>query len=253
MRIQGHTHYRSAPIRAVAIVAALALLGASLVLAGCGTTIVSGDKNAIRTVTASGEGKALAAPDTAEMTFGASTSGADAKKVLAAASETADKIVAAVKDAGIPADDIQTTGVNLYPQYDYASSGRATVTGYEGTVSVRVTVRDVTKLGVVIGAASGAGANNIYGPTWSLSEDSDQANDAIEQAIKDAKARATTMASAVGAKVGQVVTVSESAVSSPIVYGDTSIAAEGLGADSVKVEPGNLEVVANVTVTFILE
>ena len=239
--------------RSLAFVAVIALLVATVALSGCGTTIVSGDGTTTRTVTASGTGKALAAPDTAEMTFGASSTGADAKKVLASASATADKIVAAVKDAGIPADDIQTTGVNLYPQYDYSATGKSTVNGYEASVSVRVIVRDVTKLGAVIGAASGAGANNIYGPTWSLSEDSAQADEAIQQAIKDAKARAGTMAAAVGAKVGQVMTVSEASVDTPMIYGESSIAAQGLDTSSVKMEPGNLEVYANVTVTFILE
>lgn len=231
----------------------LALSLGALTLAGCKTTVLSGNGTALRTVTASGAGKSLSAPDTAEMTFGATVWGADAKKVLAEAGGLSDAIVAAVKKAGIDAEDIQTAGVSLYPQYTYPDNGKPTISGYEAQVSVRVMVRDIEKLGAVITAASDAGATNIYGPNWSLSEEAAQADTAIQSAIEDARRRAEAMASAVGASVGEVVTITESSVSAPILYGDRSFAEAGAIEDAVKIEPGNLEVMANVTVTFIIE
>lgn len=231
----------------------LALSLGALTLTACKTTVVSGNGTALRTVTASGEGKSLAAPDTAEMTFGATSTGTDPKKVLADAGKVSDAIVAAVKKAGIDAADIQTTGVSLYPQYDYSTSGKPSVNGYEAQVSVRVKVTDIEKLGAVITAASDAGATNISGPNWSLSEDAAEADTAIQSAIEDARRRAEAMAAAVGASVGEVVTITESSVTTPILYGDRSFAAEQAAMDSVKIEPGNLEVMASVTVTFIID
>lgn len=242
---------RTRTLAPLALVVALAL--GALALSGCGTTIVSGDGTVIRSITASGEGKALAAPDTAEMTFGATASGSDPKAVLAEANSISSAIVDAVKSAGVADEDIQTSGVSLYPQYDYSSGGKAaTITGYEAQVSIMAKVRDIATLGEVITAASEAGATNIYGPSWSLSEDAAQANLAIENAITDARQRAEAMATAAGVSIGEVITVTESSVSSPIIYSDRAYAAEA-GADSMAIEPGNLEVMASVTVTFVIE
>lgn len=230
----------------------LALAVGSIALSGCGTTIVSGDGTALRTITASGEGRSLAAPDTAEMTFGATASGQDPKAVLAEAGTISKAIVDAVKGAGVDADDIQTSGVSLYPRYDYTSSGKPSISGYEAQVNVLAKVRDVAKLGDVIDAASGAGATTIYGPSWSLSEDSEQADLAIDEAIADARRRAEAMASAVGESIGDVVTVTESSVESPIIYSSRTMAADATESGKVGIEPGNLEVTANVTVTFLI-
>ena len=238
------------------LVALIVLAAALVALSGCivrGATTGSGQAP-INTVTAAGEGKALGAPDTAEMTFGASQSGTDPDVVLDEAAKISKAIVDAVKKAGIADDDIQTTGVNLYPQYDYSGVSVSRVVGYEGSVSVQVTVRDVAKLGDIIAAAGNAGATNISGPAWRLDEDSEQTKLAIENAVSDARTRAEVMAAAVGKSVGKVVSINETGVSTPILYGDMSVTdagAERLG--NVPIEAGNLEILANVTVVFELK
>lgn len=227
----------------------IAILLATLALAGCQTKVVTTSGAApLYTVTAGGTGKVVAPPDVAEMYFGASVVAEEANSALSQASKTADDITAAIKGAGVPAEDIQTANVSVYPEM--TGDGR-TVTGYRASVQVRVKIRDIAKIGEVITAASGAGANEIGGPSFTIGDDSDVRNDAIELAIADARERAGVMAKAAGKSLGEIISVSESNVSIPPLYYDTG--AMRAAEDAVAIEPGQLDVSSSVTVVFELK
>jgi uncharacterized protein YggE len=235
------------------LVLAIALIAGALVLGGCTTKVVSAPAGSVLyTVTASGEGKAIAAPDQAEMSFGVTTQGAEAKKTLDDAAKQADKIIAALKRAGVAAEDLQTSGVSLYPQQDYSNDRAPRITGYQATIQVRVTMKDISKVGDIIEAGAGAGANQISGPTFTLSEKSVSREEAIKAAVADAKSRAEVMAKAAGKSVGDVISVSETGVNAPPIY----YGAEKSSLDAsyaAAIEPGTLDVTASVTIVFELE
>ncbi|MCE5191039.1 MAG: SIMPL domain-containing protein [Actinomycetia bacterium] len=235
------------------LVLALALVVGALALGGCTTKIVTAPSGAaINTVTATGEGKAVAAPDQADMNFGITTQGTDAKKTLDDAARKADAIIAALKKAGVAKEDLQTSGVNVYPQQDYSSGKTPRITGYQASVQVRATIKDMAKIGDVINAGTGAGANEVSGPAFTLSDQAASRTDAIDKAIADAKSRAEVMAKAAGKSVGDVLGISETGVSvPPIMYGAVKTAADAAG--SVPIETGTLDVTANVTVVFELK
>jgi len=243
-------HIRNAGLVAVLGLSALVVVA----LAGCGTrVVVDPGTGVLNTVTASGEGKEAASPDQAEMIFGATVQGTEPKTTLAEASSTADTIVAAIKAAGIADDHIQTTGVNLYPQYDYREGQAPKITFYQASVQVRVTMEDTAKIGDVINAAAGAGATDIGGPNWTLSEDAASRAVAIEKAVADAKTRAEVMAKAAGKSVGEVVSLSEAGVSVPIIYGEFGRSAQDTAEFAPTIQPGTLDITAQVTVVFELK
>lgn len=229
----------------------IGVLGALAVfaLAGCQTKVVTAPSGVINTVTAQGEGKTSATPDQAEMTFGATVTGSDAKKTLAEAATTANAITAALKKAGIAEKDLQTAGVNLYPQQDFREGRAPVITGYQASVQVRATIHDIGKVGDVISAASGAGATDIGGPSFTLSEDSTARAEAIRHAVADARARAEVMAKAAGKSLGDVVSVSETGASVPVVWGERAYKATD-AAGTVDIQPGSLDITAEVTVVF---
>lgn len=236
-------------IGAVAGVVVLAL--AVALLGGCTTKVItSGGTTPLNTVTASGEGKTVAAPDMAEMYFGVSVQAEQAAAALEQASATAEKISSAIKGAGVDAKDIQTANVSVYPEQDY-SGNKVVVTGYRATIQVRAKIRDITTVGDVITAASDAGANEIGGPSFTLADDSTVRNEAIALAIADARTRAEAMAKAAGKSLGEIISVSESGVSVPI-YATDMAAARAEGA-SVPIETGQLDITASVTVVFELK
>lgn len=222
---------------------------AAMALTGCTTKVVTTNgAPALYTVTAGGTGKVAAPPDMAEMYFGASATAEDAKTALGNASAVAEDITAAIKRAGIPSNDIQTANVSVWPEQ--SGGERVTVTGYRASVQVRVKLRDIEKVGEVITAASEAGANEIGGPSFTLSDDADVRNEAIEAAIADARKRAQVMAKAADKSLGEIVSVSEANVSVPPIYYDMGARAT---AESVPIEPGQLDISTSVTVVFELK
>lgn len=236
-------------IRHVFLVAVL--LGA-LVVGGCSTRVVTTSGAApLYTVTAGGTGEVAAPPDMAEMFFGASVVAEDAKSALSQASKTAEDITAAVKNAGIPAEDIQTANVSIWPEQS-GDGNSITITGYRASVQVRVKIRDIEAVGEVITAASEAGANEIGGPSFTLDDDADVRNEAIELAIADARKRAEVMADAAGKSLGEIISVSEANVSIPPLYYDMGSRAAAEAAD-VAIEPGQLDISSSVTVVFELK
>jgi len=235
---------------AAALLAALAL--ALVALAGCGQTAATTTTTgaAANTVTASGAGAAQAVPDTAEMSFGVSTTSPNAKTALEQASRSAEQIASAVKKQGVAGEDIQTQDVSVYPQTT-DQNGKQAITGYQASLSVRVNVRDISKLGEVISAANAAGANDISGPSFTVADPAPARAKAIDEAVADARKSAEAMAKAAGKSVGDVLSMSSSdAGSVPMAFG----ASDAVGAaKAVPIEPGQLDITANVVVVFELK
>jgi len=232
-----------------ALLAALVLALAAL--AGCGEASTTPAGAAANTVTASGAGTTQAVPDTAEMSFGVTTMSPNAKSALDDASKSAEQITAAVKKLGIADKDIQTQDVSVYPQ-TVDQDGKQVITGYQASLNVRVKVRDIAKLGEIISAANAAGANAISGPTFSVDDPAPARAQAIEEAVADARKSAEAMAKAAGKSVGAVLSMSSSDVG--LVPGPMYGASDMAGAaKDVPIEPGQLDITANVVVVFELK
>lgn len=231
-------------------IVAVVLVVVLLALGGCQTKVVTTEGAApLYTVTASGNGKTVAAPDIAEMYFGATVMADDAKAALSQANDIAEQVAKAVKGAGVASEDIQTANISVWPEQN-SEGGKIVITGYRASIQVRARVRDIDSVGDVIGAATEAGANEISGPTFTLDDDSDVRNEAIELAIDDARKRAEVMAKAAGKSLGEIISVSEAGLSTPIYY---AAADSAMGGGSVGVEPGQLDITASVTVVFELK
>ena len=231
-----------------ALLAALALALAAL--AGCGDT-TNTTVAAANTVTASGAGTTQAVPDTAEMSFGVTTMSPNAKSALDEASKSAEQIASAVKKQGIADEDIQTQDVSVYPQ-TVDQNGKQVITGYQASLSVRVKVRDIAKLGEVISAANAAGANNVSGPSFTIDDPAPARAKAIDEAVADARKSAEAMAEAAGKSVGEVLSMSSSDVGlvPSAMYSASDMAG---AAKDVPIEPGQLDISANVVVVFELK
>jgi len=232
-----------------ALLAALVL--ALVLLAGCGEASTTPAGAAANTVTASGAGTTQAVPDTAEMSFGVTTMSPNAKSALDEASKSAEQIASAVKKQGIADEDIQTQDVSVYPQ-TVDQGGKQVITGYQASLSVRVKVRDIAKLGEIISAANAAGANAISGPTFTIDDPAPARAQAIDEAVADARKSAEAMAKAAGKSVGAVLSMSSSDVG--LVPGPMYEASGMAGAArDVPIEPGQLDITANVVVVFELK
>ncbi len=185
------------------------------------------------------------------MTFGVTKENSNAKKALSEASATAAKITSALKKQGIAGEDIQTSNVSVYPQ-QIDRGGKPVITGYQASISVTAKVKDIGTLGDVITAANDAGADTISGPSFNISENSRYQAEAIDDAVAKARKSAEAMAKAAGKTVGDVLSMGTTDVNVPIPLAGRAWAADSAKA-SVPIEPGQLEVTADVTVVFELK
>jgi len=245
----------------IATLALGALALASLALVGCKTEVITptGDSTTLNTVTSSGNGTALAAPDTAELTFGIVSTDPKAKPALDRASKVADDVATALKKAGVAEEDIQTANMRIDPNYTYDNTGEKppTVVSYRASIDLRVKVRDMEIIGTVIEAGTAAGASTVNGPTFTLDDDAAATDEAINKAVEDAKRRAEAMAKAAGKSVGEAVSIQETAIEVPTVYSNAKDALArqdaAFAATPVAVEAGQLDITADITVVFQLK
>ncbi len=228
--------------------AALALAGAMAMamLLSLATAAHAGGK-----ITVMGEGAISSTPDMATIMLGVTSQGETAGAALTDNSRQVQEILARLTAAGIEARDMQTSGLSLNPQFDYdqsASGKLPDILGYMVTNNVTVIVRDLPKLGQVLDEVVQGGANTFNGLTFGLSEPTPALDEARKKAVADAHRKADLYATAVGAKVGQIVSIAENsgyAEPAPMFR----MAADSAGAP-VPVAAGELRVTAIVTIEY---
>ncbi len=223
------------------------------------TVANGGDETAMeRTITVSGEGTVSAKPDIATLSLGVQTTGDSAQEALALNSEEMNGVIAALLQADISEDDIQTTGLNIYPVYDnrpVEPGGSRQVIGYRATNSVTIIVHDIALAGTVLDVAVKAGANVASGIQFGLSDMDSIIDEALVASVADAQAKAQVIAGALGVTVGEPLVVIQEYIERPQanVYLARAEAAFDSGGFSPPVQGGSVRVTAHLRVTFALE
>ena len=168
-----------------------------------------------RTVSVSATGSVTAEPDVAQISAGVVSEADSAKDALGRNSIVMTKLIEGLKAAGIQAKDIQTTTLNVEPRYTQPKDGRAAaINGYRVINQVRLTVRDVKRLGEVLDQAIALGANQINHIAFDVANMETLKDDARKQAMENARRRGELYAKAAGGEAGAVLRISES-VSEP--------------------------------------
>lgn len=200
-------------------------------------------------ITVVGTGSVTTKPDTAEWSFGVQTSAETAEAALGANSEAMKRVVDALRDAGVASDDLQTEQVSVWPR---TSDDGLTIVGYDASNTVRATIRDLDRAGATVDAAVAAGANQVYGPSLTVSDADAQYRAAVDAAFDDARARAEAIAEKAGLTLGAPVAIVEGGGGGAVPYYGQA-AMEGAAAADVAVEPGTQDVGASLTVTFAID
>ncbi|MGV8941675.1 MAG: SIMPL domain-containing protein [Lysobacter sp.] len=194
-------------LRPLALAAAL-VLGVTA-MPGIAQTAPTAMASANTLLSVSAEAQATRVPDIARLSTGVVTQAADAQAAMQANANQMTQVVAAIRKAGIAERDIQTSGVNLNPQYRYADNQSPAITGYEARNNVNITVRKIGELGRIMDALVGVGANQIQGPSFEVDDKESAFDEARRTAIDKAKARASMYATELDLKVLRIVSISE--------------------------------------------
>lgn len=197
-----------------------------------------------RLVTVTGEATVAVAPDTAVIRLGVTTQGKTAREASDADAHKMTAVLAAIKHSGIAERYIQTSRLSLQPQYDTSKSGTARLLGFQVTNQVTINIHDIENLPSILDQAIAAGANEMSGIEFIVSDQSKLLDKARDEAIADAHRKATLYAQAAGGKLGHVVSITEEGSNPP----PHPVAA--LRAGAVPVAPGEQTLRAMVRVSY---
>jgi uncharacterized protein YggE len=183
-------------------------------------------------------GEVTRVPDVAVISAGVVSRSTTASAALQDTADRMQRVIGALKRAGVADRDIQTSSVSLNPEYRY------------NTVTVRF--RDIRQSGKILDALVAQGANQISGPNLVVDKPEAALDEARAKAIATGRSRAVLYARSLGMRVVRVVSVNESGgYYAPPPAAPMPMAA--MERASTKIEPGEQKLQVNLAMTFELQ
>jgi uncharacterized protein YggE len=170
-------------------------------------------------ISVTGEATLSVAPDQAQIEAGVTSEAKTAREASGANNAAMGKVLLALKAAGIEQKDIQTSRLSLQPESaPNRPPGPNTIVGYRASNHVTVRLHDITKIAGTIDMLVGAGATDIGGIDFSVSNASKLLDDARAQAVADARRKAEIYARAAGVTLGAPLSISEEGAPGPVTF-----------------------------------
>jgi uncharacterized protein YggE len=153
----------------------------------------------------------------------------------------------------IDRDQVDTTGASVRPDYRWnREKEEQELRGYIAERRIAIEIDDLDKLGAAVEGAVGAGVNQVSPPRLDSSKRKQTYRQALRAAAEDARANALQLATALGARLGSVITInsgtSEPRPPVPYAAGVRAMAAESDAVESYNA--ADLSFDATVTVVF---
>ena len=206
----------------------------------------------IRTLNVTGVGTVYLAPDIATVMIGVHTENKDVTQAVTANNASIQKVKDALIKFGIDEKDIQTQNFSVFQNQKFDANGQPTETVYAVDNSLSVNVRDISKVGKLLGTVVGSGANSINGISFDVADKTKAMTDARKLALSDAQSQAEEMATALGATLGSVqsAVVNYSGSPTPFAYGMGGGPVEKSAAINVPISAGQLVVTTTIQLTY---
>lgn len=205
-----------------------------------------------RTVTVEGEGEVEAVPDVAEVSAGVTARADSARQALDASNAAMARVMSLLRAAAVGERDIRTSGLTVSPVYERPDrDSPQKIAGYQATNQVTITIRDLNRLGTILDSAVTAGSNRVEGIRFRIANTEELLDSARGAAFRDAKRRAVLYAEAAGAKLGDVLRITEQTAHMPqprLLAADAATFSR-----AVPVSPGTQELRVSILVQFALE
>jgi len=203
-----------------------------------------------REVTVTGVGTASAQPDIAQASIGVQVNAPTVAQATREDETQMAAVIAKLKDLGVAAEDIQTSEYSIFPQRNFQNGNSGQVTGYQVSNTAQVTIRDLSKVSTILDQVTQAGANNVYGVTFSLGNPTQLQSEAIDSAVADAQSHANELAKASGVQLGEIESISQVVAPTPVPFAAASAQAAG---SAVPIQPGTIKVNAQVQITYVIK
>lgn len=206
------------------------------------------------TVTVSGEAKSIQQNQIASFTAGVDAVNDSKDNAVKEVNSKMDSLIKGAKDFGISGADIKTQSLSFYQNEEmYYDNGvqKSRKGQWRVSNSIEITLREIDKVGSMADMLASSGANNVYGPNFQFDDTSEFENSLFEQALKNAKTKAETIATASGRKLGKVISVNEGLGGGNIFPMYAKTMAEGGGG--APIQPGSGTVSKSITGVFELK
>jgi uncharacterized protein YggE len=198
-------------------------------------------------------GEVTRIPDVAIVTAGVVSRSATATAALQETADRMQRVLAALRRAGVEERDIQTSNVSLNPEYRYPENQSPQLVGYSASNNVTVRFRDIRSSGKILDALVAQGANQINGPSLTVDKPEAALDEARAKAITIGRARAELYARSMGMRVARVVAVNESGGNYPVPPPMPMYARAEMAQAKTVIEPGEQKLQVNVNMTFELQ
>jgi uncharacterized protein YggE len=200
----------------------------------------------------SATGEVSRVPDVAIISAGVVTRASTATAAIQDNANRMERIRAALKRAGIADRDIQTSSINLNPDYRYEEGKAPVLTGYQASNTLSIRFRDIRNSGEILDALVAQGANQINGPSLTIDNPDAALDEARTKAIAVGRKRAELYARSLGMRVVRLLAVSENGGYSappPMPY---AMAAQARDS-STKIDPGEQQLQVTLAMSFELQ
>jgi len=224
--------------------------GAPKVLAA-DSSVVAAD--ATRTITVTGDGEVTATPDIAYLYLGVVADKPTTVEAQSANATAINNVIAAIKKEGIKDEDIKTTDYSINPRYDYdKNTGAGTLVGYTVSNTLKVTVKDISKVGQILDTAVKSGVNISNSISFGISDYDKYYNMALLKALSDAQSKAQAISGFLGIKLTTPVKVTENPIGipydNPVPLNAKMSSSDSLASTSI--QAGTYKVKANVSLVY---
>ena len=202
----------------------------------------------------SATGESIRVPDVAIISAGVVTRAPTAGAAIQQNSARMDRVLAALKRAGVEDRDVQTSSISLNPEYRYQENRPPELVAYSASNQVSIRFRDIRNSGKILDALVAEGANQINGPTLTIDKPEAALDEARVNAVANGRARADLYARALGKRVSRLVSVSEGGGNyyppPPMPMAERSMAAQ---AADTKIVAGEQKLQVTVSMVFELQ
>ncbi len=228
----------------------LAVLGLFALAGLAGTEARAADAPSL---VVTGTGLVSSAPDTGHVSAGAVSEAATAADAVRQNNTTMQRVFDALQEAEIAKQDVRTEHFSVQPVYADATGmprTRPRITGYRVANQVTVRVRDLERIGAVLDALVGAGANEIGGIEFTIGDPAPLLDEARKRALADARRKAELYAASAGVRLGSLLELVEGGGSGP---GPMPRMARMAAAEAVPIASGELDLSVTVQVRYAIQ
>jgi hypothetical protein len=222
---------------------------------GCAAAATD-DSVSDRVIHVSGSGTVVGTPDRVQLAFAVETESPDVKAAQADNAARMSSVIDALVAAGVPKEQMKTTGYSIYPVYQDSLGPLAQkIKTYKVTNTLQVTLKDVNQTGQVIDIAVAKGINTVNSIQFMLSDEQAAAlrSEALKEAVISARADADVVAGALGVTILSTKSVDISQGYTPVAYDNYQVTLSAMSKSSAvptPIQPGDITVTAQVSITY---